>query len=111
MQGSDIAQSYLPSFLLPCPQCGHRMAITSVVPARLENGIESDDLEDITHGCVYCGTTLTRAVRPLSSDAYHSLDPAAPLSPAAAKRYCLGHTATASPWRSSVKDTAPTKRR
>jgi hypothetical protein len=45
------------------------MAITAVSPARFDNGVESNDLEDITHGCVQCGTTLTRTVRPLSADA------------------------------------------
>src|SRR5215470_9773677 len=59
--------SYLPSFLLPCPHCGHRMAITAVTPARFV-GVEANDLEDITHGCVQCGTTLTRTVRPLTED-------------------------------------------
>jgi hypothetical protein len=47
------------------------MAITSVVPAQIEHGIEPDDLEDITHCCVHCGTTLIRTVRPLSGDAHH----------------------------------------
>jgi hypothetical protein len=47
------------------------MEITSAVHARFENEIEPDDLEDITHGCMQCGTTLTRTVRPLSSDAHH----------------------------------------
>jgi hypothetical protein len=71
MQSNDIAPSRLPSFLLPCAQCGHQMAITAVVPARFEDGTESDDLEDIIHGCLHCGTTLTRTVRPLFSDAHH----------------------------------------
>ena len=65
-----IAPSGLPSFLLPCPHCGHRMAVTAVAPARFDNGVESNDLEDVTHGCVQCGTTLTRTVRPLSADAH-----------------------------------------
>jgi len=63
---SDVAPSRLPSFLLPCPLFGHRMAITAVSPARLENGAQSNDLEDVTHTCVQCGTTLTRTIRPLS---------------------------------------------
>jgi hypothetical protein len=70
MHYKDVAPSRLPSFLLPCPHCGHRMAITGVSPARFENGGESNDLEDITHGCVQCGTTLTRTVRPLSAEAH-----------------------------------------
>jgi hypothetical protein len=63
-----VARSHLPSFLLPCPYCGHRMAITAVTPARSSSSSESGDLEDITHGCVQCGTTLTRTVRPLAED-------------------------------------------
>jgi len=42
------------------------MAITAVTPARSSGGAESSNLEDITHGCVQCGTTLTRTVRPLA---------------------------------------------
>jgi len=70
MHYKDVAPSRLPSFLLPCPHCGHRMAITAVCPARFDNGVESNDLEDVTHGCVQCGTTLTRTVRPLGGDAH-----------------------------------------
>jgi hypothetical protein len=69
MHRKDVAPSRLPSFLLPCPHCGHRMAVTGVVPARFDTGVESNDLEDVTHGCVQCGTTLTRTVRPLTGDA------------------------------------------
>jgi phage terminase large subunit GpA-like protein len=65
-----IAPSGLPSFILPCPHCGHRMEITAVAPARFDNGAESNDLEDVTHGCVQCGTTLIRTVRPLSGDVH-----------------------------------------
>jgi hypothetical protein len=39
------------------------MAITAVTPAQSNGGEESSNLEDITHGCVQCGTTLTRTVR------------------------------------------------
>jgi hypothetical protein len=69
MYRNGIAPSRLPTFLLPCPHCGHRMAITGVAPARLDSGSASNDLEDVTHGCVQCGTTLTRTVRPQSDDA------------------------------------------
>jgi hypothetical protein len=61
-----VTRSNLPSFLLPCPYCGHRMAITAVTPARSSGSAESGNLEDITHGCVQCGTTLTRTVRSLA---------------------------------------------
>jgi hypothetical protein len=63
------SRSNLPSFLLPCPCCGRRMTITAITPARSNGGAESAnlaDLEDITHGCAQCGTTLTRTVRPLA---------------------------------------------
>ena len=42
------------------------MTITAVVPARYANGAESNDLEDVTHTCVQCGTTLISTRRPLS---------------------------------------------
>jgi len=45
------------------------MAITAVGPARFDSGSESNDLEDVTHSCVQCGTTLTRTVRPLAGHA------------------------------------------
>jgi transcription elongation factor Elf1 len=70
MHHKDVAPSRLPSFFLPCPHCGHRMAISGVAPARLGNGAESNDLEDVTHSCVQCGTTLTRTIRPLSGDVH-----------------------------------------
>ena len=70
MHLKDVALSRLPSFFLPCPHCGHRMAITAVAPARYVNGVESNDLEEVTHTCVQCGTTLTRTIRPLSGDAH-----------------------------------------
>jgi hypothetical protein len=44
------------------------MAITSVAPARDDDGAESNDLEDVTHGCVHCGTTLISTRRSLSGD-------------------------------------------
>jgi hypothetical protein len=39
------------------------MKITMVTPAWFNSGAESGNLEDITHGCAQCGTTLTRTVR------------------------------------------------
>jgi hypothetical protein len=33
----NVAASHLPSFILPCSYCGHRMAITAVAPAQLAN--------------------------------------------------------------------------
>jgi hypothetical protein len=41
------------------------MTITAVTPAQSNSGTELSNLEDITHGCVQCGTTLTRTVRSL----------------------------------------------
>ena len=66
MDRKNVNPSYLPSFLLPCPHCGHRMIIVTVKPARLEGGSAANDLEDVTHGCEQCGATLTRMVRPLA---------------------------------------------
>jgi ferredoxin-like protein FixX len=39
------------------------MTITAVTPAQSYGGAESGNLEDVTHGCTQCGTTLTRTVR------------------------------------------------
>lgn len=47
------------------------MVIMAVTPARFA-GVESNDLEDITHGCVQCGTTLTRTVRPLTGEEHET---------------------------------------
>jgi hypothetical protein len=46
------------------------MAVTSVAPARDDDGAESNDLEDVTHGCVQCGTTLISTRRSLSDDSH-----------------------------------------
>jgi hypothetical protein len=62
MYRTDVPQSGLPSFMLPCTQCGHRMMFASVEPARLAGGAASNDLEDITHSCVQCGSTLIRTM-------------------------------------------------
>jgi hypothetical protein len=59
----NIVPSHLPSFLLPCPHCGNRMVVRAVTPLPFEGGAECSDLDDITYGCVQCGTTLTRTVR------------------------------------------------
>jgi DNA-directed RNA polymerase subunit RPC12/RpoP len=63
----NIIPSHLPSFLLPCPHCGHRMVVRAVtpvpLPVPLDGDAESSDLDDITYGCVQCGTTMTRTVR------------------------------------------------
>jgi hypothetical protein len=63
----NVAPSHLPSFLLPCLHCGNRMAITSVAPALYDDGAVSNDLEDVTHTCVQCGTMLI-STRPLYDD-------------------------------------------
>jgi hypothetical protein len=39
------------------------MVVTAVEPAPLAYGTVSSDLEDITHSCAHCGTTLTRTMR------------------------------------------------
>ena len=73
MYRNGIAPSRLPTFLLPCPHCGHRMAITGVAPARLDSGSASNDLEDVTHGCAQCGTTLTRTILPMAAAAHRDI--------------------------------------
>ena len=70
MRHPSVTPSRLPTFLLPCPFCGHRMAITSVTRALFAaEGVADGDnteLEDVTHGCVQCGTTLTRTILPMT---------------------------------------------
>jgi hypothetical protein len=39
------------------------MVFATIEPARLANGAASNDLQDITHSCAECGTTLTRTMR------------------------------------------------
>ena len=68
MDRKDIAPSRLPTFLLPCPHCGQRMAITAVTPVQFSVGPGDLGLDDVTHGCVQCGTTLTRTVRSLPGE-------------------------------------------
>jgi len=68
MSHHNVAPSRLPTFLLPSPFCGHRMAVTSVTPTMLAATAEGEntELEDVTHGCVQCGTTLTRTILPIA---------------------------------------------
>jgi len=46
------------------------MAVTSVTPAMFAAEAaaegENTELEDVTHGCVQCGTTLTRTILPIA---------------------------------------------
>jgi hypothetical protein len=69
MRYLDVAPSRLPSLLLPCPHCGHRMLIATVEPTRLADGAAARDLQEVTHSCVQCGTRLTRTIRSLSGAA------------------------------------------
>jgi hypothetical protein len=39
------------------------MVVRAVTPVPLEDSAKSSDLDDITYGCVECGTTMTRTVR------------------------------------------------
>jgi hypothetical protein len=59
----NIVPSHLPSFLLPCPQCGNRMVVRAVTPVPLADSAKTSSLDDITYGCVQCSTTMTRTVR------------------------------------------------
>jgi hypothetical protein len=43
--------------VVPCPCCGQPLKIVSVVPTPL-----ADDFEDVTEGCLQCGTELVRTV-------------------------------------------------
>jgi hypothetical protein len=43
------------------------MVITAVEPTLLADGAASKDLEEVTHGCAQCGTTIVRTVPSLSS--------------------------------------------
>jgi hypothetical protein len=71
MSYHNVAPSRLPTFLLPCPFCGHRMAVTSVAPTMFASEGENTELEDVTHGCVQCGTTLTRTILPITEAQEH----------------------------------------
>jgi hypothetical protein len=52
------SRSQLPSFLIPCPHCGGRMAMKMIKPVFF-----ADDLEEITHVCDGCGSELSRTAR------------------------------------------------
>jgi hypothetical protein len=76
MRHPSVAPSRLPTFLLPCPFCGHRMAITAVRPAMYAIEVEGEqdtELEDVTHGCIQCGTTLTRTILPMAAAAHRDI--------------------------------------
>jgi ribosomal protein S27E len=62
MRYQEVSPSRLPFLLVPCPLCVHRMVITAVEPTLLASGATSQDLEEVTHGCVQCGTTIIRSV-------------------------------------------------
>jgi predicted RNA-binding Zn-ribbon protein involved in translation (DUF1610 family) len=58
MNSAIAAASKLPAFLIPCPQCGGRMAIKLIAPVMF-----AEDVDDITHRCNGCGAELTRSVK------------------------------------------------
>ena len=78
MRHPSVTPSRLPTFLLPCPFCGHRMAVTAVKPAMYaieaegQNG-QDTELEDVTHGCIQCGTTLTRTILPMAAATHRDI--------------------------------------
>jgi hypothetical protein len=39
------------------------MEIATIVAVPAAFGIDADDLEDVTHGCQQCGTSVTRTMR------------------------------------------------
>jgi len=49
-------------------------AVTAVAPVQLDSGAGLDNLEDVTHTCVQCGTFLTRTIRLLTGDAQTTAD-------------------------------------
>jgi hypothetical protein len=61
MNRAIASESRLPALLIPCAQCGGRMAIRLIKPAMF-----ADDVEDIIHRCDGCGAELTRSVKRLS---------------------------------------------
>jgi hypothetical protein len=98
MHYKNVAPSHLPTFLLPCSHCGHRMEITAVAPALYANGAVSNELEDITHTCVQCGATLI-STRPFFDDAHaiaHRSDFRASLSAACPGEFSPATTTEAS---------------
>jgi DNA-directed RNA polymerase subunit RPC12/RpoP len=58
------APSHLPSLIMPCPYCGHRMVVTSIAPTSSDPS--ESEFEDVTHACRSCGTELIRTVSPES---------------------------------------------
>ncbi len=72
MGRKDVSSSGLPSLLLPCPLCGHRMAITAVTPLGFADDSDSPDFDDVTHTCVQCGTTVIRTIRSVYHHAHTS---------------------------------------
>jgi len=52
-----VPPSFLPSLIMPCPCCGHRMVVKVVAAPK-----GPVDFEEITHVCKDCGTELTRTV-------------------------------------------------
>src|SRR5262245_22215099 len=67
MQRHATSSQIFPSFMIPCPYCGGRMIVTSVVEAA-----DNPDCEDITHSCLGCGSELTRAVGMADRPARHA---------------------------------------
>jgi hypothetical protein len=51
------------------------MAVTSVTPTMFAAEVavegENTELEDVTHGCVQCGTTLIRTILPMAEPQEH----------------------------------------
>jgi predicted RNA-binding Zn-ribbon protein involved in translation (DUF1610 family) len=58
-----ISSSSLPRFIMPCPNCGGQMIVTSIEAKPLNS-----DFEDITHSCADCGCEVTRIVERRDAD-------------------------------------------
>jgi hypothetical protein len=61
MRPIPAISSALPRFIIPCPHCGGRMIITSIVTKSFD-----PECEDITHGCTTCGGELSRLFGPVA---------------------------------------------
>ena len=66
MSYHNVAPSRLPTFLLPCPFCGHRMAVTSVTPTMFAAEVAAE-------GCMKQSKNLELSVR-LATASYQPVD-------------------------------------
>jgi len=60
-----FAPSFLPSLIIPCPQCGRTMVATEAHSSGKTDPTltDSPELEEVTHSCKHCRSELTRMIR------------------------------------------------